>query len=259
MQCNTKFLEIITNIVFESKTDTKDKKELHFKSQLLVVTKIIINRELSYIKKNKVFTKCSWTNQIVWKFDNFIKECRLNATDQVLSPCEKLKKCGLKLVASGAVYLYFLVKLTLVNKRDRLYSEQGHLQTASVRKMDTQHSFHFADYIVFAAAIVISIGIGIYYAFSGGKQRTTSEFLVGNRQMSVLPVAISLMVSFESSIMMLGIPAEIYMFGIQWFWGNIGFFISNLLSIKIMVPLIHPLPITSAYEFSHSRTGKSIT
>lgn len=124
--------------------------------------------------------------------------------------------------------------------------------------MNTNHSLHFADYIVFAATIAISIGIGIYYALSGGKQRTTSEFLVGNRQMSVLPVAISLMVSFESSIMMLGVPAEIYMFGIQWFWGNVGFFIANLLSIKIMVPLIHPLPITSAYEVKQQKRFQMI-
>ena len=75
------------------------------------------------------------------------------------------------------------------------------------------HSFHLADYSIFAVTIIVSLGIGLYYALSGGKQRTTSEYLVGNRQMMILPVAISLMVSFESSIMMLGTPAEVYMFG----------------------------------------------
>ena len=72
-----------------------------------------------------------------------------------------------------------------------------------------KHSFHIADYSIFAVTIIVSLGIGLYYALSGGKQRTTSEYLVGNRRMTIVPVAISLMVSFESSIMMLGTPAEV--------------------------------------------------
>ncbi|XP_048746830.2 sodium-coupled monocarboxylate transporter 1-like isoform X1 [Ostrea edulis] len=115
------------------------------------------------------------------------------------------------------------------------------------------HEFGAVDYIVFILTIVVSLGIGIYYALSGGRQRTTSEYLVGNRKMAVLPVAISLLVSFESSIMMLGTPAEIYRYGIQWIWANLGFFCANLLAIKVMVPLIHPLKITSANEYLELR------
>ncbi|XP_053403750.1 sodium-dependent multivitamin transporter-like isoform X2 [Mercenaria mercenaria] len=81
-----------------------------------------------------------------------------------------------------------------------------HIETAAM--VNPEHVFHIADYCIFAITIVVSLGIGIYYALSGGKQRTTSEYFVGNRKMAILPVAISLMVSFESSIMMLGVPAE---------------------------------------------------
>lgn len=115
------------------------------------------------------------------------------------------------------------------------------------------HVFHIADYCIFALTIIISLGIGLYYALSGGKQRTTSEYFVGNRKMAILPVAISLMVSFESSIMMLGTPAEVYVYGLQWLMGNLGFFIANILSIIIVVPLVHPLKITSAYEYLELR------
>lgn len=109
-------------------------------------------------------------------------------------------------------------------------------------------SFYLADYIIFGITIAASIGIGIFHAFAGGRQKTTSEFHMGNRKMAIIPVAISLLVSFESSIMMLGTPAETYVFGIQNIMGNFGWFFANLLAIKIMVPLIHPLKITSAYE-----------
>ncbi|KAK3095438.1 hypothetical protein FSP39_014685 [Pinctada imbricata] len=119
--------------------------------------------------------------------------------------------------------------------------------------MDSRRVFHIADYVIFIVTIVVSLGIGIFYALSGGRQRTTSEFLVGNRKMSVLPVAISLMVSFESSIMMLGLPAEIYTYGIQWIMAIIGLFVADMASVKIMVPLIYPLKITSAYEYLELR------
>ncbi|XP_011412119.3 sodium-coupled monocarboxylate transporter 1 isoform X1 [Magallana gigas] len=114
-------------------------------------------------------------------------------------------------------------------------------------------NFGVADYIVFVLTIIVSLAIGIYYALSGGRQKTTSEFLVGNRKMSFLPVAISLVVSFESSIMMLGTPAEIYQNGIQWFWADIGFFCANVFSVHFMVPLLHPLRITSANEYLELR------
>ncbi|KAK7090456.1 hypothetical protein V1264_010250 [Littorina saxatilis] len=119
--------------------------------------------------------------------------------------------------------------------------------------VDPSHVFHIADYAVFGVTILISISIGIYYAFAGDRQRTTAEYLVGGRAMKFLPVAISLMVSFESSIMMLGLPAEAYVYGIQWWISTVGFLVSQVASVFIVVPLLHPLKITSAYEYLQFR------
>lgn len=102
------------------------------------------------------------------------------------------------------------------------------------------------DYIVFCLTICVSLAIGVYYACAG--QKTTSDFLVGGRQMKVLPVAVSLMVSFESSIMMLGFPAETYVYGMMFWLSNIGFLVSCLLATRMVVPLVHPLKITSINE-----------
>eukprot|EP00058_Branchiostoma_floridae_P024193 XP_002609683.1 hypothetical protein BRAFLDRAFT_83696 [Branchiostoma floridae] len=68
--------------------------------------------------------------------------------------------------------------------------------------------FSVADYAVFAVSLLISAGIGLYYALTGGKQRTTQEFLMADRKMSAVPVAMSLMASFCSAIALLGQPAE---------------------------------------------------
>jgi sodium-coupled monocarboxylate transporter 8/12 len=44
--------------------------------------------------------------------------------------------------------------------------------------------FGILDYIVFAMTLLVSSGIGIYYRFTGGRQRTAEEYLLGNKNMS---------------------------------------------------------------------------
>ncbi|GFR92974.1 sodium-coupled monocarboxylate transporter 1 [Elysia marginata] len=73
-----------------------------------------------------------------------------------------------------------------------------------------KHSFAAWDYVVFIGMLVISMGIGVFFALKGDRQRTQGEYLMGGRSMSVLPVAISILVSFQSAILMLGTPAEMY-------------------------------------------------
>ena len=70
--------------------------------------------------------------------------------------------------------------------------------------------FHWADYVVFAVVLLFSAGIGLYHAFAGGRQRTTGEYLMGNRNMRTVPVSLSILVSFISAILVLGTPAEMY-------------------------------------------------
>ena len=113
--------------------------------------------------------------------------------------------------------------------------------------------FHVADYLVFGATMLLSIAIGIYHAFAGDRQRTTSEYLMGGRKMKFFPVAISLMVSFESSIMMLGLPAESYVYGLQYIWCPIGYFVAVVLGAFVIVPVLYPLKLTTAYEYLEMR------
>ena len=44
------------------------------------------------------------------------------------------------------------------------------------------------------------------------------------------------------------IYSKVYVYGFQWIIGNIGFFLAMIMGIYLVVPLIHPLKITSAYE-----------
>ncbi len=42
-------------------------------------------------------------------------------------------------------------------------------------------TFHWADYLIFTLSLVISLAIGVYFAVSGDRQRTTEEFLLASR------------------------------------------------------------------------------
>ena len=108
--------------------------------------------------------------------------------------------------------------------------------------------FHIADYVIFAGVLVVSTSIGLYHAFTGGKQRTTKEYFMANRKLSTLPVAASILVSFISAITVLGTPAEMYTRGTQMFMRTIGYCLSLLVSSLMFVPLFFPLKITSSFE-----------
>ena len=63
-------------------------------------------------------------------------------------------------------------------------------------------TFGVVDYIVFALTIIVSLGIGAYYGIKGNQ--TTEDFLMAGRSMSTIPVALSLIATFISSISILG-------------------------------------------------------
>ena len=52
-------------------------------------------------------------------------------------------------------------------------------------------SLHIFDYVIFGILLAISLGIGIFHSLFGKKNKTTEEYLMGNRQMSPIPVTLS--------------------------------------------------------------------
>uniref|UniRef100_A0A8C2HYL2 Sodium-dependent multivitamin transporter-like n=1 Tax=Cyprinus carpio TaxID=7962 RepID=A0A8C2HYL2_CYPCA len=85
------------------------------------------------------------------------------------------------------------------------------------------------DYVIFVVLLVASAGIGLYYAFSGGRQRTTQEFLLADRSMRCLPVSLSLLATFQSAVAILGAPSEIYTHGTQYWFLGCSYFLGLLI------------------------------
>ena len=110
--------------------------------------------------------------------------------------------------------------------------------------------FGTVDFAVFGVMLLLSTIIGIYHAFTGGRQRTTKEFLFANRGMMSIPVALSLLASFMSAITILGVPSEIYIFGTQ-YWLIIASYLILFPSVAlIFVPVFRAVEISSSYEVS---------
>ena len=55
-----------------------------------------------------------------------------------------------------------------------------------------QLTFGLVDYIVFVLMLVVFAGMGVYFGFASKSKNTTEEYLMGGRNMSIIPIAISL-------------------------------------------------------------------
>src|SRR5688572_18478660 len=105
------------------------------------------------------------------------------------------------------------------------------------------------DYLILVAFLVISVGIGVYHSLTGGRQKTTSEFIMANRTLKVLPTAMSLLVSFQSAITILGMTAEMYSYGSQFLiMAMFSFTLGIILATQVAVPWLYPMKLVSVNE-----------
>src|SRR6218665_3929857 len=105
------------------------------------------------------------------------------------------------------------------------------------------------DYLILVAFLVISVGIGVYHFLTGGRQRTTSDFIMANRSLKIVPTALSLVASFNSAIFILGTTAELYSYGPQYLiMAPFSFVLGIVLVMQVAIPLMYPLKLVSINE-----------
>ncbi|XP_037622819.1 sodium-coupled monocarboxylate transporter 1 [Sebastes umbrosus] len=119
-------------------------------------------------------------------------------------------------------------------------------------------TFSVWDYVVFAGTIVGTAGIGLFQAIRSRKDISSAEFLLGGRQMTAVPVAMSLTASFMSGITVIGTPTEAYRYGTAFWLFGFSYAIMSAVTAEIFVPLFYRLQITSAYEYLELRFSRPI-
>ncbi|XP_028622952.1 sodium-coupled monocarboxylate transporter 2 [Grammomys surdaster] len=119
-------------------------------------------------------------------------------------------------------------------------------------------NFEAWDYVVFAGLFVISSGIGVFFAIKERKKKTSREFLVGGRQMTFGPVALSLTASFMSAVTVLGTPAEVYRFGASFLIFLVAYAFVIFFTSELFLPVFYRSGITSTYEYLQLRFNKPV-
>ncbi|XP_046573233.1 sodium-coupled monocarboxylate transporter 1-like [Haliotis rubra] len=105
-----------------------------------------------------------------------------------------------------------------------------------------------SDFLVCGASLAFTLGIGLAFAIKSRKSQDPSEFLVAGRSMGVLPVTLSLVVTFISALTLLGLPTETYIHSTMFWWLALAMLVAVAGSAHIFNPVLHNLGITSAYE-----------
>ncbi len=106
------------------------------------------------------------------------------------------------------------------------------------------------DYIVIIVTLVGVLLLGIYYGIIRRKHSKSLEaYFLGERNMGILPVTISLMATFYSAILLLGVPGEVHsQSGIMMIYEGLGAGVGTLLAGFTFQPLLYKAGVTTTFE-----------
>ena len=108
--------------------------------------------------------------------------------------------------------------------------------------------FHWADYLAFSILLAVSAGVGIFYGIKDRKKKSDVSYLLANRDMSILPVSLSLFVSWISAMSFLSDPIQVYNHGIMYWYIGIGYVLGVFPAAFYFGPKIHRLRLISFNE-----------
>ncbi|RXG67477.1 Sodium-coupled monocarboxylate transporter 2, partial [Armadillidium vulgare] len=117
--------------------------------------------------------------------------------------------------------------------------------------MGEENIFGIIDYCLFAGLLIISGGIGLYFSYIGSK--SPEEYLMGNRSLKPLPVAMSLLTTYVSATSILGVSGEVYANGMQLWSLALGGPVGILFASYFVLPVLYPLRLTSINEYIELR------
>ncbi|KAL6433377.1 hypothetical protein ACFW04_006496 [Cataglyphis niger] len=125
--------------------------------------------------------------------------------------------------------------------------------------IENRRSFDLVDSIVFIGMLSLSALIGIYQWYASRKKTdAVGEYLVGSQKMSIFPISMSLIASYVSGIAMLGLAAEMYVYGTQLWCIVIADSFVSLTMAVVYLPVFYGLRITSSYEYLELRFNQVV-
>jgi Na+/proline symporter len=87
---------------------------------------------------------------------------------------------------------------------------------SSTSEPGRERLFRWADYLVFALSLAIPLAIGVFFFFYKRKEQQGPEnYLVGDRSINFVAVALSILASLLNGIFVIGTPAEMHYYGVE--------------------------------------------
>ena len=84
------------------------------------------------------------------------------------------------------------------------------------------------------------------------KAKSAKEYLVAGGNMHWFPISLSLLATFFSAVGLMGIPSEVYTYGLTFLFHLIGFVTTMLIAANVYAPIFYRTKITSANEVGFS-------
>ncbi|XP_059608036.1 sodium-coupled monocarboxylate transporter 1-like [Phlebotomus argentipes] len=120
-------------------------------------------------------------------------------------------------------------------------------------------SFAITDGVILILMLVISMCIGFYHGYANRKTlKTEAEYLMGGRNMSVVPVGMSILASTLSAIGLMGVQTEMYLYGSTFAFSFFPFLVTALVFNKYILPIFYSLNITSMYHYLEKRFDRRV-
>jgi len=116
------------------------------------------------------------------------------------------------------------------------------------RSQLTELKFSWQDYLVFAISLAIPLAVGVFFCLYKRKLQSTESFLVGDRSLNVVAVAMSLIASVLNGIFVVGLPAEVHYHGVEMTYMVVAAVVMTVVGAHAFVPHYQRMKFTSAYE-----------
>jgi len=139
-----------------------------------------------------------------------------------------------------------------------------------------ESKFKAIDYVIVVIILVLSILVGLFHELKAKvlkwinsrkkvesnielkdtgdtNENKTSDYLTGNASISPIPIAFSLLASFFSATALLGMPAEVYQYGIQYWVHVFGMMLTPIIGAYVTGPLFSKTGALSVFEYLEMR------
>jgi solute:Na+ symporter, SSS family len=116
-------------------------------------------------------------------------------------------------------------------------------------------NFSTVDYVI---VIVYLVGSVVFGVISAGKQKSTSDYFLGGKELKWWMVGLSIVASETSTLTFISIPGLAYKTNMYFMQLIFGYFIGRMLVTLIFIPAYYKGEIETAYDFLGKRFGQAL-